>query len=115
MDFYTFRTPDPYAGRGSAPGAFAALSPAELIGYPDGCTLTAQIAAPARIVFRADPAQCRITARSGRQMGIRAQVDIAPSSLRYAEAGILEGGAYAFLVPGGEDLAYGFAPDQPGR
>ena len=110
MDFYTFRAPDPYAGRGGVPGAFETLSPDELVGYPDGCTLTAAPGPGDSVLFAVDAQACRITARSGRSMGIRAEITVAPDTITYAEAGILEGGRYAFLVPGGEELAYEFRP-----
>ena len=110
MDFYTLRDPEALAGQGGATGAFETVTEADLIGYPDGCTL-APINTPAEsVIFRVDPADCRITARSGRQMGIEAEIGLSRDRLSYSEAGILEDGRYAFLVPGGEDLAYEFRP-----
>jgi hypothetical protein len=110
MDFYTLRDAPPYAGRGDEPGAFQSLSQGDLVGYPDGCTLAASQPAPDTVAFRVDPDDCLITARSGRQMGIRAEIRLEPGAVTYSEAGILEGGRYAFLVPGGENLAYAFRP-----
>jgi hypothetical protein len=111
MDFYTMRDPGPYAGRGAEPGAFTDLNEADLVGYPDGCTLQPILPASRGILFQADPEDCTITARSGREMGIRADITLAPGRLSYSEAGILESGRYAFLVPGGEQLAYAFRPE----
>jgi hypothetical protein len=108
MDFYTLRDPEPFAGRGLEAGAFSSVTLDDLIGYPDGCTLGAGTAGPSRVVFSADPDSCVITARSGREMGIRARIDLGSQSLSYSEAGIMDGGPYAFLVPGGENLAYEF-------
>lgn len=110
MDFYTFADPDPYAGRGAQAGAFTDLSLADMIGYPDGCTLRADLSAAEQVVFEADPNDCVITARSGRAMGIRARITLGPDRLAYSEAGVLGDGSYAFLVPGGERLAYQFTP-----
>ena len=111
MDFYTLRDPGAYAGRGGEPGAFAELSEDDLTGYPEGCTLTPVDAGPDGFVLRVDAADCVITARSGREMGIRARIALSRDRLSYAEAGILEDGRYAFLVPGGEQLAYAFRPE----
>ena len=101
MDFYTFADPAPYAGRGTEPGAFETLSAEALIGYPDGCTAAVRRPAESAYVLEIDPDQCAIIARSGRRMGIMAQIELAPDRLSYREAGVLEDGSYAFLVPGG--------------
>ncbi|MEQ8403956.1 MAG: CpcT/CpeT family chromophore lyase [Oceanicaulis sp.] len=101
MDFYSFADGAPWAGRGAEPGAFTALSPDDLIGYPEGCTLEVRRPAWAGYVLEADPEVCLITARSGRTMGIRARIELSPHHVSYAEAGVLEDGRYAFLVPGG--------------
>lgn len=101
MDFYTFADPEPYAGRGGETGAFAGLSPDDLIGYPDGCTLEAREPAWHGYVLEVSAEDCVITARSGREMGIAAVIEIAPRRVSYREAGILDDGRYAFLVPGG--------------
>ncbi|MGJ3232087.1 MAG: chromophore lyase CpcT/CpeT [Oceanicaulis sp.] len=116
MDFYTFADPEPYAGRGAEPGAFADLTADDLIAYPEGCTLQARNPAWDGHVLEVSADDCVITARSGRTMGIEARVEIAPDRVSYREAGILEDGSYAFLVPGGP--AYEFrrpaALDQSG-
>jgi hypothetical protein len=105
MDFYTFADPEPFAERGSEPGAFEMLSSGDLIGYPDGCTLAAgRTGAGYRLEVSAQ--DCVITARSGRQMGIEAVIEIRPDLVTYREAGVMEGGVYAFLVPGGPAYAF---------
>ena len=112
MDFFTFRTPERFAGRGDEAGAFTALTSDDLIGYPEGCTLQARRPAGLGWVFEVNAEDCRITARSGRVMGIQARIDLITGPgerlITYAEAGVLEDGAYAFKVPGGP--AYRFAP-----
>ncbi|MFW6412642.1 MAG: CpcT/CpeT family chromophore lyase [Oceanicaulis sp.] len=111
MDFYTFRDPAPFEGRGGEAGAFEQVSPEDLIAYPYGCTLTARVPAWDGHAFDVAPEDCVITARSGRRMGIRADVEIAPWRIGYSEAGLLEDGSYAFLVPGGD--AYEFRRVEP--
>lgn len=106
MDFFTFRDPAPYAGRGAEPGAFADITREALIGYPDGCTLQAYTRAAPRLQFEVSPEDCRITARSGREMGIFASIRLEADAIGYSEAGVLPDGSYAFLVPGG--MAYAF-------
>ncbi|MGX6646662.1 CpcT/CpeT family chromophore lyase [Maricaulaceae bacterium MS644] len=101
MDFYTFRDPAPYAGLGDTQGAFAGLEPEDLIGYPDGCTLSASAQPRTGLVFEVTARNCVITARSGREMGIEARIEIGPDRIAYQEAGIMAGGGYAFRVPGG--------------
>lgn len=101
MDFYTFIDPAPYAGRGAAPGAFAGLEPEDLIGYPDGCTLAASALSRTGLVFEVTASDCVITARSGREMGIEARIEIGPDRVAYQEAGIMADGGYVFRVPGG--------------
>lgn len=106
MDFFTFRDAAPYAGRGAQPGAFADITREALIGYPEGCTLQPQASAAQGLQFEVSPEDCRITARSGREMGIFAAIRLEADAIEYSEAGVLADGRYAFLVPGG--MAYEF-------
>lgn len=115
MDFYTLNTPDLYAGRAQQPWVFADLSPEDLTGYPDGCTLSHAYPASVGSFYRLNPATCTITARSGRTMALRADIQLHPGRLTYSEAGVLESGDYAFLVPGGESFGYEFRPVQAGE
>jgi hypothetical protein len=115
MDFYTFNNPDLYAGRAQEPWMFADLSPEDLTGYPDGCTLSPSAPASVGIFYRLNPATCTITARSGRTMALRADIQLHPGRLTYSEAGVLESGAYAFLVPGGRNFGYEFRPVETGE
>lgn len=101
MDFYTFKDPAPFAGLGDTEGAFATLGPDDLIGYPDGCTLSAGAQPRTGLVLHVTAQDCVITARSGREMGIEARIEIGPDRLAYQEAGIMADGAYVFRVPGG--------------
>ncbi len=104
MDFHTFADPAPYAGRGDEDGAFADVAREALTAYPDGCTLSLARPAWDGWRFELNPETCLITARSGRQMALFARIDVepgAPGVVEYSESGVLEGGAYAFKVPGG--------------
>lgn len=101
LDFYTFEDPGPYAGRGATPGAFENLTPESLVGYPEGCTLEARRPAWRGYVLELSAQTCTINARTGRTMSLEAHIEIAPGHLTYREAGRLEDGRYAFLVPGG--------------
>jgi hypothetical protein len=101
MDFYTFRMPQRFAGKARMSDAFLTLTPADLIGYPAGCSLAFQQTGPAVWRGEIDPHTCLITAQSGRRMRISAAITIEPGWITYAEAGQLESGAYAFKVPGG--------------
>jgi|GEM_PF-1949292 hypothetical protein len=106
MDFYTFVDPAPFAGLGDTEGAFAALTPDDLIGYPDGCTLTASAPTRTGLVFEVTAQDCIITARSGREMGIEARIEIGPDRLSYQEAGVSADGSFVFRVPGGPAYAF---------
>ena len=106
MDFYTFRDPAPYAGRGDDPAAFAALKAEDLIGYGADCGLFVTERREELLVATIHENTCTITSRSGRRMGIRASVILAGNSLTYSEAGILEDGSFAFLVPGGANYQF---------
>jgi hypothetical protein len=99
MDFYTLAQPERFAG--AAPGDFAALTAADLIGYGPACGLQVSRAGAGAWDARIDPETCRIVARSGRAMGIDARITVMPTGVLYQEAGILEDGRYAFRVPGG--------------
>ena len=99
MDFYTFRDAEPYAGVLTDDGRFAALTPEDLIGYGEACALpVTQTPDGWRAAI---PETCVIVARSGRSMTLSAEIVLAGDALSYSEAGVLEGGAYAFKVPGG--------------
>jgi hypothetical protein len=99
MDFFTFKDPSPFAGRGGEPGAFAALEPDELIGYGDACALV--VTSVAGGFHAVIPESCSIMARSGRRMRLQALVALDDKTLSYQEEGVLEDGAVAFRVPGG--------------
>jgi CpeT/CpcT family (DUF1001) len=101
MDFYTFRAPEIFAGQGTAPGAFAALSPSQVIGYGPACALLVTPEGDDGGFVAEIPSDCRITARSGREMTLSAQIYLGGAALAYQEAGLLENGDFAFKVPGG--------------
>lgn len=108
MDFFTFRDPSAYAGRGGEAGAFLGLQPADLIGYGDACAL---------VVTNMDdgfaaaiPEDCAITARSGRRMRLGAHVTLDGRTLTYQEEGVLEDGTVAFRVPGGPAYLFNRTP-----
>ncbi len=104
MDFFTFRDPAPFVGAAGRPGAFAALTPQDLVGYGEACALPVVAVVGG---WRASiPATCTITARSGRVMRLQAEIERLAERrhndrLRYRESGVLEDGAFAFEVPGG--------------
>lgn len=108
MDFYTLGAPERLAGRGEEAGAFESLTVDDLVGYPEGCTLAVERPEPELTVLSVGPGSCVIEARSGRRMGIRAEIRIAPGAVTYSEAGVLPDGSYAFMVPGG--MPYEFRP-----
>lgn len=99
MDFYAFRNPDIFEGR-TGWGDFTDLTPDDLIGYPEGCRLAPVSREDGVTVLEVDESACVITAQSGRQMGINARIEISLMQVRYSESGRLDGGAYAFKVPG---------------
>ncbi len=101
MDFYTLREPQRFAGRALLRDAFLGLTPADLIGYPSGCSLAFHQIGSAVWHGEIDPQTCLITAQSGRRMRVSASITIEPGWLTYAEAGQLESGAFAFKAPGG--------------
>lgn len=99
MDFHAFVDGTPYAGRGDEPGAFAGLERAALRSYAPECALRFA-PMPGGWVGRIGADECRITAASGRTMGIDAEVALgADGVLEYREAGRLDDGRYAFRVP----------------
>lgn len=108
FDFFTFRDPAPYAGRADEPGAFADLTPDELIGYPQGCLAQSQPAAHAGYYFAIEPETCLITAQSGTQMRIHASIRALGNSLTYREQGTAEESRVVFRVPG-TAMPYSFA------
>jgi hypothetical protein len=98
MDYFTIAAPERFAGKADAAAAFAALRPDELTGYGDACAVRF---APAGDGWtgRVSPADCTITARSGRRMSLDVTIRLAPGALSYVEKGVLETGAAAFEVP----------------
>jgi hypothetical protein len=107
MDFFTFRDPTPFADQGTRAERMRAVTEADLIGYGAACALPLRREADA--VVAEIPPTCIVTARqSGRTMRIEARVEWRPGRIGYREAGVLPDGGYAFLVPGGEELAYDF-------
>jgi hypothetical protein len=99
MDFHAFVDGEPYAGRGDEPGAFAAIERAALRSYAPECALRF-VPVAGGWVGRIGADECRITAASGRTMGIDAEVSLGPDGvLEYREAGRLDDGRYAFRVP----------------
>lgn len=107
MDFFTFRDPGPFADPATRAERLRAVKEADLIGYGEACALPLRIEGEA--VAAEIPPSCTITARqSGRAMRIEARVEWRPGRIGYREAGVLADGGYAFLVPGGERLAYDF-------
>jgi hypothetical protein len=101
MDFFAFRTPEAFVGKGATPSAFSAVTPDDLIGYGPACALRVTPTAPAAFDAEIEREECRITAQSGRGMGIAARVTLMSTGLLYSEEGVLDDETYAFKVPGG--------------
>ena len=87
------------------PGRVVDLSESDLIAYPLGC----------EVIWRATDTgfagaiegDCSIVAqRSGRSMKIEAEITISGDALTYREAGVLDDGSYAFLVPGADAYVF---------
>jgi hypothetical protein len=110
MDFFTFKSPEPFAGKAGQTSAFASLKLDDLIGYGEACGLFVEPTSANTFDAKIDESQCQITARSGRKMGIDARVTLMTTGLLYNEAGILADGAYAFKVPGGPPYEFRRAP-----
>ncbi len=82
----------------TAPERFARLSPADVTGYPEGCTLPFTEIAGAYV--GSIPESCVITAqRSGRTMRIEAHIRVEPRRFVYDERGIMGDGSIVFDVP----------------
>jgi hypothetical protein len=104
MDFYAFKNPEAFAQETGPSAAFKAITLDDLTAYGAPCALPVT---PRPNGWRASiPASCVITARSGRRMTLSAQINVSDNTFSYEEAGILEGGAIAFKVPG--SMAYQF-------
>lgn len=99
MAFYAFVDGKPWAGRGAEPNAFRTLRLQDLRGYDATCALVFE-RTPAGVQGLVTADRCRITAASGRAMGIFARVRLDPDgSLEYEESGRLDDGRFAFRVP----------------
>lgn len=101
MDFFTFKVPKPFEGAGGVRNKFQALRLEDLIGYGPACGLLVRASVQAGLLAKTTPAECSLVARSGRTMGIDAEVTFSRHAITYREAGILEDGSFAFKVPGG--------------
>lgn len=98
MDYFTIAAPERFAGKADVAGAFAALTPGELTGYGGACAV--RFARDGGDwVGRVSPADCTITARSGRRMTLDVTIRAGRAALSYTEKGVLETGAVAFAVP----------------
>lgn len=96
MAFYTLR--DPAAVAGGDVAALARLAEADLTGFPRACWV--RFARDGRgWLGRIDPAECRITAASGRVMALDVTIRVRPDGIDYQERGILPDGSDAFHVP----------------
>jgi hypothetical protein len=96
MAFYTLR--DPAAVAGGDVAALARLGEADLTGFPRECWVRFARDGGGWL-GRIDPAECRITAASGRVMALDVTIRVRPGAIDYQERGILPDGADAFHVP----------------
>lgn len=104
MDFYAFKNPEIFAGANTDAGQFKSVTLADLTAYGPACTLPVIVSATGW--HAAIPSTCAITARSGRQMTLSAQIIVDDKKLSYSERGTLESGALAFKVPGGSPYQF---------
>jgi hypothetical protein len=104
MDFYAFKNPELVNWAVGATDAFKSVTLDDLTAYGPQCALP--IIPRSNGWQAAIPSTCAITARSGRRMTLSAQINVSKNTLSYEEAGILDGGALAFKVPGA--MAYQF-------
>ncbi|MCS6986714.1 MAG: hypothetical protein NZM40_04665 [Sphingomonadaceae bacterium] len=98
MDFHALRDGLTLAEATSGDEAFRSLGLKDVTRYPSACRLPWRRrlgGLSARI-----PDGCRIVARSGRAMTLRAVVRLKGDVLVYREEGILDDGRLAFRVPG---------------
>jgi hypothetical protein len=112
MRFYLLPEPERWAAAVGDPARLAALAAAGLPEYPAGCELEFR-----RLETTWDGAipagACVIVARqSGRRMTIDARVTLVAGAWRYDEAGTLDDGTRAFVVPQG--FRYEFERVPPG-
>jgi CpeT/CpcT family (DUF1001) len=97
MRFYTIKRPELLPAR-IVPGAVLSLKPEDLIGYPAECA--ARFSWINQVYTgRIDPKDCRIVAQSGRGMRLDVTIRVDRDGFDYQEAGILDSGVRAFVVP----------------
>lgn len=102
MRFYTLDSPGLWSAAASDPGLLAQLSRAGLHEYPAGCELQFARRPDGRLEGRIPANACRITAReSKRTMTIDAAIVLGRDGFVYDEAGTLDDGRKAFVVPEG--------------
>jgi len=109
MDFYAFKDPEAFTTKGQGFAAFQTLTLEDLIAYGPACSLP--VVKTTTGWTASIPPTCSITARSGRQMTLSANLNLDGDRFSYQEHGLLETGAYAFKVPGGP--AYQFIKQGP--
>jgi hypothetical protein len=104
MDFHAFRSEERMSPEDEPD--WEALSANDLTSYPEGCALRWRKEGD---TWRGslDPQTCSIVAqRSGRRMALFAEIVVTAQGFTYRESGRLEGGAYAFRVPGWDRYAF---------
>lgn len=100
MDFHAFADGAPWAGKAPDPAAFRTLGAQALRSYAPECALRFARTPAGGWRGEVTPAECSLTAASGRRMGISAVVELTPEGqLLYRESGVLPDGRYAFRVP----------------
>ena len=102
MRFYTLDSPGLWSAAAKDPALLAPLSRAGLHEYPAGCELQFARRSDGRLEGRIPPDACRITAReTKRTMTIDAAIVLGRDGFVYDEAGTLDDGRKAFVVPEG--------------
>lgn len=100
FDLFELRDPDSFAGRADEEGAFASLTGADLIGYPENCRMEARSPAHAGYYFAVDIESCVMPAESGDAMRFGASLRGHQSFFTYREWGSTMDHQRVFSLPG---------------
>jgi CpeT/CpcT family (DUF1001) len=101
MQFYSFKDEAMFGDASRWQSTLATLNPADLVRYPDGCTVLFERSADGAWRGLLNPITCKILAqRSGKELSLGATIEITANTLYYREQGRYADGTTAFVVPG---------------